>query len=71
MNSLNNNKIDNNIKSFSTTETTEATTVPPTNTSAKSAKTGDDTAVGFLILMLIIASIGIILLLHKRSNKFN
>lgn len=61
-----------NIAADKTTETTtEATTVPPTNTSAQSAKTGDETAVGFLVLMLIIASIGIIILLHKRSNRFN
>lgn len=61
-----------NIAANTTTETTtEATTVPPTNTSAQSAKTGDETAVGFLVLMLIIASIGIIILLHKRSNRFN
>lgn len=61
-----------NIAADKTTETTtEATTVPPTNTSAQSAKTGDETAVGFLVLMLIIASMGIIILLHKRSNRFN
>ena len=53
-----------------TTETTEATTVPPAN-NTQSAKTGDETAVGFLVLMLIIASMGILILLHKRSNKFN
>ncbi len=61
-----------NVAANTTTEIiTEATTVPPTNTSAQSAKTGDETAVGFLVLMLIIASMGIIILLHKRSNRFN
>ena len=59
------------FKNIAANTTTEATTVPPTSTNTQSAKTGDETAVGFLVLMLIIASMGIIILLHKRSNRFN